>query len=45
MTSPATPPPTPQPTQPRSIPLMTGADFRESLRRAQPRVFVDGRRV
>ena len=42
--SPAINPP-PQPTQPRSTPLMTGADFRESLRRAQPRVFVDGRRV
>ena len=37
--------PSPQPTQPRSTPLMTGADYRESLRRASPRVFVDGRRV
>ena len=37
--------PSPQPSQPRSTPLMTGGDFRESLRRAQPRVFVDGRRV
>ena len=26
-------------------PLMTGADYRESLRRYQPTVFVDGRRV
>ncbi len=26
-------------------PLMTGADYRESLRRYQPRVFVDGRKV
>ena len=26
-------------------PMMTGADFRESLRRYQPTVFVDGRRV
>ena len=45
MNSPATHPPAPQPTQPRSTPLMTGADFRESLRRTNPRVFVDGRRV
>ena len=26
-------------------PLMSGADYRESLRRYSPRVFVDGRRV
>ena len=26
-------------------PMMTGADFRESLRRYRPTVFVDGRRV
>ena len=29
----------------QATPLMTGADYRESLRRYQPRVFVDGRRV
>jgi 4-hydroxybutyryl-CoA dehydratase / vinylacetyl-CoA-Delta-isomerase len=28
-----------------TAPLMTGHDYRESLRRLQPRVFIDGRRV
>ena len=28
-----------------TAPLMTGDDYRESLRRYRPRVFVDGRRV
>jgi 4-hydroxybutyryl-CoA dehydratase/vinylacetyl-CoA-Delta-isomerase len=28
-----------------TAPLMTGDDYRESLRRLRPRVFIDGRRV
>ena len=35
----------PAATTPAPQPLMTGADYRESLRRYQPTVFVDGRRV
>ena len=30
---------------PTSVPLMTGDDYRESLRRYKPRVFLDGREV